>query len=303
LHRENGRGYACKVDTAGAVTYYETHAIMPVTTSQQITRYFQQFSNVDVTFTKEVIKAISLLPKQISLKCLGHQWPCVIYSTSLTSAKIIANLNTGLNESLKKANNLVSLRFSFLQPDKTTPLSFFVPAKVTSASPYGKERQGVFLLNLAYTQRPTDDLIEVVGRLVEANTNSSRRSEERLVLTPETMGIMGIRDKGAVFVVDGVSRKCIIRDLSFSGAKVLAMGLAKLLVDKQVVLQIPIAEPEDVLKVPGTIVRFEIVEGREDIAAFAIKFDDATVPMDYKLRINACIKTKKRPAKQPPETT
>lgn len=268
---------------------------MPVTTSQQITRFYEQFSNVDVTFTKEVIGAISLLPKQVFIKTLGHQWPCVIYSASLTSAKIIANLKSGLNESLKEANNLASLRFSFLQADKSTPLSFFVPAKVGGVSPYSQDRKDVFFLNLNYTQRPPDDLIEILGGLIEANSNVARRGEERIVLTQESMGVMGIQDKGAQFVVDGVSRKCIVRDVSFSGAKVLAMGLAKLLVNKPVVLNIQIADSKQPLSVAGTIVRFEAVEGRDDISAFAIAFNPETIPMDYKLRINSYIK--KQPTK------
>lgn len=271
---------------------------MPVTTSQQITRYYQQHANVDVTFTKEVIAAISLLPKQVFVKCLGHQWPCVIYSASLSAAKIIANLQTGLNESLKKANNLVSLRFSFLQPDKATPLSFFVPAKVAGAAPYNKERSDVYFLNLSYTQRPPDDLIEVLGSLVEAHANSARRSEERIILNPESMGRLGIPDKGATLVVEGVQRKCIVRDLSFSGAKVLAMGLAKLLMNKQAVLHLPVVEPEEKLAIPGTVIRFEPVEGREDIAAFAIKFDEEKIPVAYKLRINAQLKHQKRPVQE-----
>ncbi|MFO8063195.1 MAG: PilZN3 domain-containing protein, partial [Spirochaetia bacterium] len=132
---------------------------MAISTSQQIARYYQQYSNVEVTFTKDVIKATLLHPKQEFLKCTGYQWPIVLYSASMTSAKVVANMNASLSEAVKKANSAVSLRLSFLQRDKTDPLSFFVAAKISGFTPYGQEKPELYFLTLTYTQRPPDDLI------------------------------------------------------------------------------------------------------------------------------------------------
>jgi len=271
---------------------------MPVTTSQQIARYYDEFRNVDVTFTREVIKATLLYPKQVFIKCMGYQWPCIIYSSSMVGAKIIANMKSSLNEAVRKANNLVSLRFSFLQRDKPDPLSFFVSSKITGYTPYSKENPELNFITINYTQRPPDDLIEILGTLLEANINSKRRGEDRIVLTADSAKKLGVRSRESRILIDGVPRKCIIRDVSFSGAKVIILGIAKFLVNKEAVLRIELDDPVDAVDIRGKVIRFEPVEGRNDIAAFALKFHEDTIPMKYKMRINNYlkgIKTKKVP--------
>lgn len=263
---------------------------MPVTTSQQIAYYYNQFHSVDVTFTREVIQATALFPKQVHLKCLGHHWPCVIYSSSMTGAKIIANVNDALTAALRKSNNLVSLRFSFTQRDKADPLSFFVSARVAGVSAYNSDKKQLHFLTLQYTQRPPDDLIEILGLLLEANINAKRRREERIVVTADSLRKLGLKGKNTIAVIEGVPRKCIIRDLSFGGAKLIIVGLAKFLVNKSVTLRIETEDQEEPLEISGTVIRFEPVEGREDISAFAIQYDDQSIPVQYKLRINGYLK-------------
>ena len=100
---------------------------MPVSSSHQMASYFDNYAQVEVTFTKEVLHALRINTKHVSLKCLGSQWPCVLYSSSLKTARIIANLHGSLNESIEEAKNLVSLRFSINEPENTDPVMFFVP--------------------------------------------------------------------------------------------------------------------------------------------------------------------------------
>ena len=266
---------------------------MAISTSQQIARYYQQYSDVDVTFTKDVIKATLLNPKQVYLKCTGYQWPIVVYSASMTGAKVIANMKTSLSEAIKKSNNMVSLRLSFLQRDKADPLSFFVGAKIAGYTPYGQEKPELYFLTLTYTQRPPDDLIEILGRLIDANTSSARRKEERIPVTADSARAMGLNHKDAMVYIDGVPRRCIVRDVSFGGAKVVILGLAKFLVNKQANLRLTLTETDEEVDVPATVVRFEAVEGRSDIAALALQFDVETIPMKYKLMISGFLNSSK----------
>jgi Tfp pilus assembly protein PilZ len=272
---------------------------MSITTSQQIARYYDQFSTVDVTFTKEVIKATLLYPKQVFLKCLGYQWPCIVYASSMVGARIVVSRQGSFNETVRKANNLVSLRFSFLQRDKVDPLTFFVAAKITGYTPYGPEKPDLTFLTLQYTQRPPDGLIEILGELLEANVNSKKRKEDRVDITADSMRKIGIKSKETTVLIQGVPRRGIIRDLSFSGAKVVIFGIAQFIVNREATLKLELEEPEDVLELPGKIVRFEPVEGRHDIAAFAIQFAEDKVPMKYKLRINNYLKTFRVKAAEP----
>ncbi|MBT3275758.1 MAG: hypothetical protein HN368_21585 [Spirochaetales bacterium] len=99
---------------------------MALITSQQLANYYELYLDIDVTFNKEVIQAIGLRSKEISLRCLGTQSPCIIYSSSMSRAKIVTNVTPDLNQKIRDANNLVSLRFSFNMPDKSDPLPFFV---------------------------------------------------------------------------------------------------------------------------------------------------------------------------------
>lgn len=263
---------------------------MPVTTSQQITRYFQQFSQAEVTFTREVVQTIMLNSRHVYLKCLGSQWPCVIYAASMTTARIIANLKGGLNDCIREGNGLVQLRFSFAEPDSPDPITFFVPARVTGTTPYGEQDKGLFLATLEFTQRPPDDLIQILGQFLEANVNATRRSEERIPLSAHSVKQLGILIDKCSLSVNGIPRRVIFRDLSFSGCKVVLMGVPKMLVDRDVTLTLAFDEPEQTVEIAGTIKRHYPVEGRDDIAAFGIQYDASKVPMAYKMRVNTALK-------------
>lgn len=258
---------------------------MGVATSQQISKYFERYRGIDVTFTKEIISATGLVTKQVYLKCVGESWPCVIYSSSFQSAKIIINSRSGLYEKIQRANNLVSIRYSFKESDKVDPFMFFVAGRATGFAPYGGSPD-VAMLTVSFTQRPPDDLIEIMGRLLDANINSTKRREERVLLTPESMRKLRLISKETAVFIQGVPRRCILRDISFSGAKVIMVGVAKFLADREVSLRIDFDDPRESPLLKGKIVRIEDVEGRKDLVALAINFVEQNTPMAYKLRIN-----------------
>ncbi|MFP4376394.1 MAG: PilZN3 domain-containing protein [Spirochaetales bacterium] len=263
---------------------------MAVTTSQQIARFFNEYSETEVTFTKAVSRATLLESKGIYLKCGGKNWPCVLYSASMTSAKIIANIATGLNESLRASNGSAQLRLSFLSPEKMDSIAFFVPVKLAGLSQYKNDSQEICFANLQFTQRPPDDLIFVLGELLDANVNAKRRSEERITLTSHSLKLLRIDMESSTLEVDGVPRKVLFRDLSFSGCRVILMGVPKLLIDKPVRCRFVLQEPEEKVVIEGKIVRFDPVEGRQDIAVFGVKFAEESVHPSYKLRINSTLR-------------
>ncbi len=275
---------------------------MSIVTSQQLTRYYDSFKAIDATFTKELIQATGLQTQQVFLKCVGDQWPCVIYSTSFISAKIIASTKTGLIEKLKKSNNAASLRFAFKIADKEEPRAFFVGTKVAGFAPY-QGSQDLSFITLLYTQRPPDDLIEILGKLLEANVNSRRRGEERILVTADSIRKLRLVSKETMVYVQGVPRRAILRDISFSGAKIIMIGIAKFLSDKDCMVRIELDDPRETVEIPGRILRGEEVEGRRDLAAVAIRFIDGAVPMSFKLHINEYLQQtrKQEPENPPPE--
>ncbi len=259
---------------------------MSIATSQQLTRYYETFKAISVTYTKEIVKATGLLAQNVFLKCLGEQWPCVFYSSSFESAMVLAPNRPALHEKITKANNLVSVRLSFKVSDTADPVQFYVSGKVAGFSSYAQSNGTLQFINVQFTQRPPDDFVEIIGRMLEANVNSARRREDRILLTPDTMRRIGLARKESTILIEGVPRRCILRDLSFSGAKVIIVGLAKFLVGKACQLRVDLEDPRETVAVPGAVVRYEDVEGRKDLTAIAIRFDEAKVPMAYKMHLN-----------------
>jgi len=255
-------------------------------TSQQLIRYYEQFGAMEVTFTKQVTQAFRLLAKFVFLKCGADTLPCLIYSTSMREAKVIANLRASSFRALQQAGNLVALRYCFERSEHSEPLSFFVAAKLTGYTAYNKEAPDLYLLSLEYTHRPPDDLIELLGSLLEANVNSRQRKEARIDINPASLKSLGLEAKEAVLSLSGSEQRCLLRDLSFSGAKVLVYGKAEALVEKKVILYLDFSEQKQPLALPGKVLRFESVANREDIGAIAILFDEDKIPMPYKMAIN-----------------
>jgi len=267
---------------------------MPVTTTQQLSNYYNEFSETEVTFTKEVIAATRLTPGGVHLKCLGDQWPCVIYSSSMKSAKIIANLQPSLNETLRQANNVVSLRYSFSESDKAQPIAFFVKGKTTGFSPYGKEKPNLYLATILFSQRPPDDLIFVLGRLLEAKRNSKRRSEWRVPITPASVKTLGIVPEKSSAVVGDVEKRAILRDVSFSGCKAIVASEPQDLKGQQDTLHLFFLDPAEEFAIPAQSRRCDPVEGHQGISVIGFEFITDKIPMGYKLRINGAIRAHRK---------
>ena len=264
---------------------------MAIVTSQQIHEYYNKYGTVDVTFTKEINDSLRLARNQIYLKFHGGQRSCIIYSSSMTEAKVVVALTDDQIQSIQK-DSLSSLRFCFLKEDRTDIFSFFVQSRISGLTQYDRERN-LHFAQLTFTQRPPDDLIEILGSLLEANINAARRSEERIVINPETIRYMGLASKSAVILIDRIPRNGILRDVSFGGLKIIIMGNPKYLLKKMAAIKISLSSGK-FLVVQGEIIRFEPVEGRKDLAALAIKYDPKKLSFDYKMMINDYLKRRDR---------
>jgi hypothetical protein len=258
---------------------------MAFITSQKITDFYERFKSIEVTFSKEIIQVTRLITAQVYLKCGGDFWPCVVYSTSFQGAKVAANIHSGLLQKLQTTNNSISLRLCFKKPDVDAPVTFFVSGRISGYTPYG-ESKDISLFSIQFTQRPPDDLIEIMGRVLDANVNSAKRKEERLLLSSDLIRKIGLMAKETAIFIQGVPRRCILRDISFSGTKIIMMGIAKFLSDREVSVRLDFEDPRESYSIKGIIVRTEEVEGRKDLVALAVQFVDGAVPMGYKVRLN-----------------
>ncbi|MDR1095469.1 MAG: PilZ domain-containing protein [Spirochaetaceae bacterium] len=264
---------------------------MALLTSQKIKELYTCYRSINVTFSKEIIAVSGLDPKQVYIKCVSNFFPCLIYSSSFGGAKVLLNIKSGILEKLQQANNALSLRFCFRHYETGQQVIFFVQARSLGYAPYN-DSPDTALFNLQFPQQPPDDYIEILGRILNATVNSTRRKEERVVITPEVMRKLRLMTKDAVVFVDGVPRRCILRDLSFSGAKIVMVGVAKFLEGRTAGLRVDFDDPQESFNIKGSFIRADLVEGRKDLVALGIKFQD-TVPMGYKVRLSDYLNTVK----------
>ncbi|MBR6295449.1 MAG: PilZ domain-containing protein [Treponema sp.] len=259
---------------------------MAIVTSQQLTHYYDYYRTTEIIFTKDIIKVLSMDPRQIYVKCTGSQWPCILNSTSFQAARIIVGTKGDAFKQLAQRDApAVNIRYYFRKQDGQE-LAFFVAGKVVAISSYMNSRD-LAIITIQYTQRPPDAFIEMLGHLIDANENAIRRKEERILVNQETCRRLRMKQEESVILVEGVPRRCIIRDLSFGGAKVMVLGLAQFLVGKTVQLNLEFTDPSEVLNMEGKIIKAIPVEGRKDIFAVSIKFGETAAALSYKIHINA----------------
>jgi hypothetical protein len=271
---------------------------MSIVTTQQLTRFFELFGKTEVTFNKQVLVATGLVSKNVFLKVLDRQWPCVVFSSSMTGSRVIVTVKEPLLTALDKANNRLSLRWCFKVPEKPEPITFFVSCNAGGFTPYDPQNQEVQLLTLEFTQRPPDDLISILGSLLDASANSQRRREERVPITPESMKKLGLETREAILSLSGTAHRGILRDLSFGGAKVLTSSITATAVGSTVTLRIAKGEGGGELLLLGVIRRVDEVGGRKDIVVVAVEYPRDT-PMSYKLLINSYISTQRKASPEP----
>jgi hypothetical protein len=209
----------------------------------------------------------------------------VVYSSSFEGAKIVANVKSGILNKLQAANNAASLRFCFTNPETDQPVTFFVAVRVNGNAPY-KDSKDMAIFTLQFTQRPPDDLIQIMGRLLDANINSVKRKDERVVLSNETVRRLKILTKDIAAFIQGVPRRCILREISFGGAKLVIMGVAKFLVEKDSALRLDFEDPRESFLIKGKFTAADPVEGRQDLLAVDIEFTEQSIPLGYKIRLN-----------------
>jgi len=261
---------------------------MGISINHQISRYYDYYRDQEIVFTKANIQILRIDPRQIYVKCNGGQWPCIINSSSLEMATIIVGTASGVYKEIDKNPNIaLSIRYCFLD-QSNNPIHFFVNCSVIDKKPYHNTAE-LSVVTLNFIQRPPDDLIERLGEFIETNENFKNRKEDRIDINENTIRKLGIEKEETLVYIEGVPRRCIIKDLSFGGAKLLLVGIPKFLVKKQVALKLDFIDTGDTVSVPGIIARSEFLEGRKDIAAVHIQFAPESVPMPYKSHINTFI--------------
>ena len=190
-------------------------------TAQHLARLYEESGETEVTFNAQVIFESGLITSDVRLTVGSYHVPCVLYACSMKGARVIAEIGTNASDLLAHSSSTATLHLGFKQSDEKAPVSFFVPCKIENLSEYNPQKPHVRFATLDFTQKPSDSLVGILGSLLEIKTNALRRRDQRIVMTADNMKKIGLMSRESCLAIDGASRRCLLRDLSFGGAKVL----------------------------------------------------------------------------------
>ena len=267
--------------------------IMAILTSTQITNLYNSYKDIDITLNKDIIKATGLKTNEIYIKAAGMQRPCIVYSTSFTKARLIANTGNDFINKTREAGDLVTLRMAFVNQDKKDLISFFINAKVIGYGVYDTPESSLNYINIVFTQRPPDDLIIIMGKLLQANVNFSKRVDERIIVNQSNYRDLGFSSREINIVFQEIPRKAILLDISSSGIKIIGVKAFKFHLNKEIFIRFPLKNNSSV-EIPGSILRFDPLPNRNDLGIFGIKFRENSIPLSFKVQIEQYFETVKK---------
>lgn len=263
---------------------------MALITSQQLNQYYDEHRDSEIVLSKDIIQALALDPLQVYVRCGGDQWPCIINSTSFMQVKIIISTKSEAFKAIaQKDPPPVSVRFGFFQASGQS-LAFFIAGKVDSISQY-PGGSDLAIVTIKYTQKPPEDFIEIVGRVLDANAKAVRLRDEKIVMNADVRSKLNMGSENPIVVIQKVPRKCVLISLSFGGAQVALPGIAKFIVNKTACIQLDFDSPHETISVNGVVKSVDSFAGRNDVVSANIDFDDSNVPISYKIRLNEYMHT------------
>lgn len=261
---------------------------MSINTTRQSSRYYDFYRDKEIIFTKANLKSLRIDPRQIYLKCEGNQWPCIINSSSLMNAKVIVSTTSEAYNIIQKNKTVpISLKYCFFDNNNEI-IQFFVNCTVFTIEPYQGSNE-FSLVTLSFNSRPPEDLILRIGEFIEVNENFNNRKEERIALNTNSLRQLGIPKEESYIFIAGVPRKCIIKDLSFGGARVMLVGIPKFLIEKTVDLRLIFTDTGEKISLIGIVKAADFMPGRKDITIMHIVFNADEIPITYKFHINRYI--------------
>ncbi len=254
--------------------------------TQKLEEYYEKYKDKEIAFNKSVMTLTGLEPKKIFLKIKGEDIHCIIYSCSMSGAKILVNLTQRDFENIRIANNIVSIRFSFANKEKKDSIVFFITGNITTYKNFETQNNKLYLVSICFTKKPPEDLIEILGKTIEISENIERRKDVRIELSNANIKELSLLSTNCSFNIDGVLKNCIIKDLSFSGALIILQGdNIEYIKNKKISLHLKTNENQ-IFQLYGEVVRSEFVPNLKSIISAGIKFDPDKIPSLYKELLN-----------------
>jgi len=242
---------------------------------------YQEYLDTELTYSKDVAAGLGLLPAESSLKWQGELYPCVVHSSTFRSAKVLVRLTGTQWKAIEFGSRITTLTMTFLQPKTGKKELFQFNGTLQILQQHGAgEGELSILLGVAYSHRPSEGFLQAHGAYLNLKKEANQRREDRIPLNAEAKELLGLSSLNTTVVVDHIERKCLLRELSYNGARVILTGVAPFLLEKPFTLEVPLTG-RVALDIPGKILRAEAVEGHKGLAVIALGYHTDRVPVDY----------------------
>lgn len=272
-------GFPVKIlDRSPKSQYLHSMSLLGASVLQSL---YQEYLETELTYTREVAAGVGVLPAESSLKWSGELYPCVVHSCSFRSAKVLVRLTADQSKAMEKGSKVTTLTLTFLQTKagKKELFQFNGNLQVLQRHGSGEERVSV-LIGVVFSHRPPEGFLQAHGSYLNLKKEANQRREDRIPLTPEARELLGLSSLNTTIAVEQIERKCLLREVSYNGARVILTGVAPFLLEKPFVLDVPLAGLQS-LQIPGNILRAEAIEGHRGLAVIALGYHEELVPVDY----------------------
>ncbi len=251
--------------------------------NKRLNELYNTYQNFDVSLNPNVSHNLHINNDKLFIKYGDVKIPCIIYSMSLTSARIILKMSESQINYLRRKKGALSLYLSFKDENEKNNISFYINSKATQLSVYNENKPDFYYCSVEYLYRAPDDLIQILGEYIDRQENLHKRAEERFILDSKNANLSKSSVEN-IFFVNGKGKRCILTEISMFSAKIILVDRDyELRENAASMLLIKHKKLEGLGEMLGSIERVDLINQEESLYSVIICFDQEMIPPSYKM--------------------
>ncbi len=261
--------------------------------AHQIQSLYDQFKEKLVRFDEKAVASTGLSPDKTTLKVRTLLLPCLLYSASMNNANLIIKLNyTGIQQ-IDSAKNNGALKLFFAVSGKNEHIQININIKIIEMKLLKAQKNAVYQLSAKYINKPPDDYIVILGKLIEAQSFSPKKEKvEETVKLPELkQNMQRLKKINTKIFCKGKEENCVLETVSISGARVIIEGARSEYLHNRVMLKMKTKRIKGAGEVLGNVTRYSNMQTINGLVTIlSISFDERDIPDSYKIWLEELIK-------------
>lgn len=248
-----------------------------------IIEFYSKHKDFDIIFNSNVIRTLGLKADQITFKCGNLNIPCILYSSSLNKARIIAKIDDTIKMALEDNDFNINLRFTFYISKLKQTMSFYVGSTILDYDRYDSDNTDLYFVYITFDKMPPREFIEILGEHITKQVNQHKRAVERVIVESN-------KNLESFIFKDGNGKKCVLTEISLFSAKILVSATPNEFKEKSSTLLImKSSQIKGLGEMLGYIERVEEINSKEGIISIIITFDQESIPPGYKMWVAECM--------------